>query len=111
MIFLGFEIKYEAYFGIKKVQPLNMILLAWQNEFVKSYDISVKKPCLPKPSGKMIFNDTHREKNCFTQFSTRMHVWLLLTVFICFRQSIKVYSFHYHVLNTNERLQIFEKCV
>lgn len=111
MIFLGFEIKCEAYFGIKKVQPLNMILLARQNEFIKSYDISVKKPCLPKPSGKMIFNDTHREKNCFTQFSTRMHVWLLLTVFICFTQSIKVYSFHYHVLNTNERLQIFEKCV
>ena len=26
-----------------------------------------------------LLNDTHREKLCFTQFSTRMAVWLLLT--------------------------------
>ena len=28
-------------------------------------------------------NDTHREKLCFTQFSTRIAVWVLLTFFIC----------------------------
>ena len=26
-----------------------------------------------------MFNDTHREKLCFTQFSTTMAAWLLLT--------------------------------
>ena len=28
-------------------------------------------------------NDSLKEKLCFTQFSTRMAVWLLLTFFIC----------------------------
>ena len=32
---------------------------------------------------KMIFNDTHGEALCFTQFNTRMATWLLLTFFIC----------------------------
>ena len=31
----------------------------------------------------LTFNDTHREKLCFIQFSTRMAVWPLLTFFIC----------------------------
>ena len=30
-----------------------------------------------------LINDTHREKLCFTQFGTRMAVWLFLTFFIC----------------------------
>ena len=28
---------------------------------------------------RQAFNDTHRKKLCFTQFSTRTAVWLLLT--------------------------------
>ena len=34
-------------------------------------------------------NDTHREKLCFTQFSIRMAVWLILTVLICFHNQFK----------------------
>ena len=34
-------------------------------------------------------NDTHRKKLCFTQFSTRMAVWLILTVFLCFHNQFK----------------------
>ena len=30
-------------------------------------------------SRSMYLNDTHREKVCFTQFSTSMAAWLLLT--------------------------------
>ena len=34
-------------------------------------------------------NDTHREKLCFTQFSIRMAVWLILTVLISFHNQFK----------------------
>ena len=34
------------------------------------------------------FFDTHREKLCFTQFSTRMAGWLLLTFFICLHNKL-----------------------
>ena len=33
-------------------------------------------------------NDTHREKLCFTQFSTRMAAWLLLIFSICLRNQV-----------------------
>ena len=37
-------------------------------------------------------NDTHRENLSFTQFSTRIVGWLLLTFFIIFTQSVKFYT-------------------
>ena len=40
-----------------------------------------------------IFNDTHREKLCFTQFSTRMPAWLLVTFFICLHNQLS--SIHF----------------
>ena len=44
---------------------------------------------LPVITAELIFmlsiNDTHREKLRFTQFSTKMAAWLLLTFFICFQ--------------------------
>ena len=52
------------------------------------------------------FNDTHREKLCFTQFSIR-NGWLAASdLFRIFTQSIKIYTFHYHVL----KVQMFKKC-
>ena len=33
-------------------------------------------------------NDTHREKLCLTQFSTRMAAWLLLIFSICLRNQV-----------------------
>ena len=39
-------------------------------------------------------NDTHREKQCFTQLSTRMAA---SDLFDMFTQSVKFYIFHYHV--------------
>ena len=33
-------------------------------------------------------NDTHREKLCFIQFSTRMDSWLLLTFLICLQSQL-----------------------
>ena len=37
--------------------------------------------------------DAHREKPCFTQFSTRMAAWLLLTFFICLHNQLSsIYS-------------------
>ena len=39
------------------------------------------------------FNDTHREKLCFTQFSTRTTAWLLLTLFVCLQNQLRsIYS-------------------
>ena len=39
------------------------------------------------------FNDTHREKLCFTQFSTRTTAWLLLTLLICLQNQLRsIYS-------------------
>ena len=34
------------------------------------------------------FNDTHREKLCFIQFSTGMAAWLLLIFFICLHNQL-----------------------
>ena len=48
-------------------------------------------------TGLWSVNDTFWEKLCFTQFSTRMAAWLLLTFFM-FTQSIKFFAFHYHLL-------------
>ena len=53
-----------------------------------------------------VISDTHREKLCFTHLSTRMAAWLLLTFFMCFTQSVKFYTFHYHVLRVQ---MLFEK--
>ena len=64
------------------------------------------KPANTHSSSEEFLNDTHKEKLCFIQFSTRMAGWLLLTFFIMFIQSIKFYTFHYHAL----RVQMFEKC-
>ena len=35
-------------------------------------------------------NDTHREELCFTQFSTKMATWLLLTFFICLHNQLSL---------------------
>ena len=51
-------------------------------------------------------NDTHREKMCFTQFSTKNGCLAASDLFNMFTQSVKFYTFHYHVL----RVQMFEKC-
>ena len=40
----------------------------------------------------MIVSDTHREKLCFTQFSTRMETWLLLTFFMCLHNQLRIKS-------------------
>ena len=47
-----------------------------------------------------LLNDTNREKLC-TQLSTRIAVWLLLT-FHMFLQSVKFYTFYYHVLKSTD---------
>ena len=40
-----------------------------------------------------LIDDTHMEKLCFTQFSTRMAAWLLLTFFICLHNHLNyIYS-------------------
>ena len=43
-------------------------------------------------------NDTHREKLCFTQFSTRNGCLAASDLIQMFTQSIKFYTFHCHVL-------------
>ena len=49
------------------------------------FDSALNTPlCFQLLYGKDVenkFNDTHREKPCFTLFSTRMAAWLLLTFF------------------------------
>ena len=40
-------------------------------------------------------SDTHREKLCFTQFSTRTVAWLLLTFFLCLHNQLtSIISLH-----------------
>ena len=54
-------------------------------------------------SRESCFNDTHRERLCFTQFSKR-NIWLAFSDLFCmFTQSIKFYTY---VL----RVQMFKKC-
>ena len=50
-------------------------------------------------------NDTHREKLCFTEFSTTMFAWLLLTFLICLRNQL---SFIHSIIRIKEyrRLKI-----
>ena len=49
-------------------------------------------------SSSISINDTLREKLCFTQFSIR-NGWLPASdLFPMFTESIKFYTFHYHVL-------------
>ena len=48
-----------------------------------------------------MFNDTHREKLCYTQFSTRMAAWLLLM----FTQSIKLYKLPYFLLKSTDSVK------
>ena len=51
-------------------------------------------------------NDTHWEKLRFTKLCIR-NVWLAASdLFRMFTQSIKFYTFHYHVL----KVQMFKKC-
>ena len=35
-----------------------------------------------------LIDDTHREKQCFVQFSTKIAGWLLLTFLICLRNQL-----------------------
>ena len=54
-----------------------------QMELVVNFDLflhhmEVKSAYLHTP-----INNTHKEKLCFTHFSTRMATWLLLTFYIC----------------------------
>ena len=54
----------------------------------------------------VVFNDNHRQKLCFTQFSTRMAARLLLTFPICLHNQLSYIYIPYHIL----RAQMFEKC-
>ena len=65
-----------------------------------------EKPVHFEYNSRGCLEDTHREKICFTQFSTRMDAWLLLTFSLCVHKSVKFYTFHY----THYRVQMFEKC-
>ena len=57
-------------------------------------------------SDGVTLNDTHREKMCFIQLSTRMTDWQLLTIFHMVTQSITFrHTFYYDVL----RVRMFEK--
>ena len=54
-----------------------------QMELVVNFDLflhhmEVKSAYLHTP-----INNTHKEKLCFTHFSTKMATWLLLTFYIC----------------------------
>ena len=59
----------------------------------------VEKECI----GNEWANDTHREKLCFTRFSTRIDWNRSLSasdLFHTFTQSIKLYPFHCHILKS-----------
>ena len=49
-----------------------------------------------------IVNDTHSEKLCFTQFSTIMSTWLLLTFSICLHNQLRSKNVFYHIDSKNE---------
>ena len=61
--------------------------------------------CAYVKKDKVFYNDTHREKLCFTQFSTRMAPWLLLTFFVCLHNQLS----SIHSIITYYRVQMFEK--
>ena len=47
------------------------------------------------------FNDTDKEKLCFTQFIARMAAWLLLSFIIRLHNQLsKFYTFYYHILKS-----------
>ena len=72
--------------------PENIIIAHPSINSIKNKFLSPKDLVL-----RTLIYGTHREKHCFTQFSTRMVAWLLLTFFICFIQST-FYKFHYYPL-------------
>ena len=88
-----------------------------QNTFVDivfKFTIAIKNNrsnsfgCLEIIDLSISFNNTHREKLCFTQFGTRMTAWLLSDLFhICLRNRDNQLSsiLPLHVL----RVQMFEK--
>ena len=50
---------------------------------------------------EVALDDTHREKLCFTQFSTRHGCLAASHLFHMFTHSNKFYTFHYHVLRVH----------
>ena len=51
------------------------------------------------------FNDTHKEKLCFTQFSKKIYWKISLAasdLFRMFTQSVKFYTFHCHSVKTTD---------
>ena len=52
------------------------------------YKFSSNQNQLKNTSDVYYFNDTHREKLYFFQFSTRMAGWLLLTLLICLHNQL-----------------------
>ena len=60
-------------------------------------------PCMNMSKSKGVFTKL-TGKNCFTQFSTRMAAWLLLTFFICLHIQLSSCTFQYHA-----RVQMFER--
>ena len=66
------------------------------------FDIVIKK----KDSMIYFTNDTHREKTVFYSFHYKNGYLAASDLFHISKESIKFYTFHYHIL----RVQMFEKC-
>ena len=52
--------------------------------------------CKISETMRLYINDTQREKRCFTQLSTMVAAWLLLTFFICLHNqlsSVNLFSY------------------
>ena len=46
-------------------------------------------------------NDTHKEKLCFTLFSTKMAAWLLLIFFVCLHNQLSSIHFITRIKSTD----------
>ena len=77
----------------------NEIKKVMKNNVCKIFDLWTEKLVPWHP----VFNDTHREKLCFIQFSTRMAA----SLFHMFTESVKFYAFYYYVLKGTDVLKMW----
>ena len=75
---------------INLTQPIHVKIDLKKNFFKLSCETS--KEFVNAMIVYIFFNDTHREKLCFTQFSRRIYLFRMFT------QSIKFYTSHCHIL-------------
>ena len=74
------NVRMESFVSVQSKRLCRRKKIVWSSIF---YSKEWRKAIIHRTNVLILFNDTHRGKLRFIQFSTRMAGWLLLTFFIC----------------------------